>query len=109
MVYDLTRMGERTFEDMCRALAVHVLGPDVQAFGDGPDGGREASFEGRLRYPDPAVDRPWNGFGVLQCETRCVGPPTIRLQRLSTTMILVAGLDLLSMILIGCCRAGPGS
>jgi hypothetical protein len=73
MVYDLTRMGERTFEDMCRALAVHVLGSGVQAFGDGPDGGREASFEGLLRHPEPAVDGPWNGFGVLQAKYRRSG------------------------------------
>lgn len=73
MVYVLTRMGERLFDDMCRALAVHVLGPGIQAFGDGPDGGREASFEGRLRYPGPAIDGAWDGFGVLQVKYRRVG------------------------------------
>jgi hypothetical protein len=73
MLYDLTRMGQRLFEDMCRALAVHVLGPGIQAFGDGPDGGREASFEGRLHYPEPAVDEQWNGFGVLQVKYRRAG------------------------------------
>src|SRR6266498_3440882 len=72
MVYDLTRMGERPFEDLCRALAVHVLGPGIQAFGDGPDGGREAAFEGRLRYSTSATG-PWEGYGILQAKYRRVG------------------------------------
>jgi len=38
VVYDLTRIGERDFEALCRALAVRVLGDNVQVFGDGPDG-----------------------------------------------------------------------
>src|SRR6266545_1895432 len=70
MVYDLTRIGERRFEDLCRALAVHVLGPGIQAFGDGPDGGREASFEGLVGYPTAAG--PWDGYGVLQVKYRRV-------------------------------------
>jgi hypothetical protein len=71
MVHDLTRMGERVFEDLCRALAVHVLGPGIQAFGDGRDGGREASFEGRLHYPTATADG-WDGYGVLQAKYRRV-------------------------------------
>ncbi|MFF0371269.1 hypothetical protein [Micromonospora sp. NPDC005087] len=72
MMHDLSRLGERPFEDLCRALAVHVLGAGIQAFGDGPDGGREATFEGPLAYA--RVDGPWNGYGVLQAKYRRVGP-----------------------------------
>ncbi|MEU8284117.1 hypothetical protein AB0C01_07240 [Micromonospora sp. NPDC048905] len=65
---DLSRLGERLFEDLCRALAVHVLGAGIQAFGDGPDGGREATFDGPLTYPGPV--QPWNGHVVLQAKYR---------------------------------------
>ena len=51
---------------MCQALATYVLGPGIEAFGSGPDGGREASFRGRVPYPSSAD--PWNGFGILQAK-----------------------------------------
>ncbi|KOX06665.1 hypothetical protein ADK66_22355 [Micromonospora sp. NRRL B-16802] len=65
MAYDLSRLDERRFEELCRALAVHVLGPAIQAFGAGPDGGREATFDGRVSYR-----ADWNGYGVLQAKCR---------------------------------------
>jgi hypothetical protein len=38
-------------------------------FGDGPDGGREATFEGLMHYPDPVGPfGHWNGYGVLQAK-----------------------------------------
>jgi hypothetical protein len=63
---DLTGLGPRGFERLCQALAAYVLGPGIDAFGSGPDGGREASFRGRVPYPSSAD--PWNGFGVLQAK-----------------------------------------
>ncbi|GIJ29814.1 hypothetical protein Vqi01_49760 [Micromonospora qiuiae] len=45
-----------------------MLGAGIQAFGDGPDGGREATFDGPLTYPGPA--QPWSGHGVLQAKYR---------------------------------------
>ena len=66
MSEDLTRLGPDAFEQLVLALAVHVLGPGITAFGDGPDGGREASFSGRQQYPNTAD--PWDGYGVLQAK-----------------------------------------
>ncbi|MET7368409.1 hypothetical protein ABZS61_21630 [Streptomyces sp. NPDC005566] len=66
MDYDLTRLGTREFEHLTQALAAQILGPAVQTFGDGPDGGREAEFRGEMRYPIPHPDGPWSGHGVLQ-------------------------------------------
>ena len=66
MADDLTGLGARGFERMCQALASYALGPGIQVFGDGPDGGREASFDGRLRYP--TAEEPWDGYGVLQAK-----------------------------------------
>ncbi len=64
--YDLTRLGDREFEHLSQALALQVLGPGVSVYGDGPDGGREATFKGRMRFPEPG--EPWNGYGVVQAK-----------------------------------------
>ena len=66
--YDLSRLNTRSFEQMIQALAVQVLGSDVVIFGDGPDGGREATFDGPIEYPSP--DNGWNGYGVVQAKYR---------------------------------------
>lgn len=80
MDYDLTRLGTREFEHLAQALATQVLGTGVEVFGDGPDGGREAAFRGRLRYPEPAPEGPWDGYGILQAKFRArplgTGPDT---------------------------------
>jgi len=72
MAYDLTQLGERSFEDLMRALAVRTLGPSVRAFGDGPDGGREAVFDGRVNYVTSSSG-PWVGYGVMQAKYRRSG------------------------------------
>ena len=72
VVYDWSRLGERPFENLCRALAVHVLGPGLQAFGDGPDGGREASFDGPVPFSTSRAGA-WDGYGVLQAKYRRIG------------------------------------
>jgi hypothetical protein len=66
--YDLTRLGDREFEHLSQALALQALGPGVSVFGDGPDGGREATFDGRVRFPEPG--EPWDGYGVVQAKYR---------------------------------------
>jgi hypothetical protein len=63
---DLAGLGPVGFERLCQALAVYVLGPGIEVFGAGPDGGREASFSGLVQYPASAD--PWNGYGVLQAK-----------------------------------------
>lgn len=70
MAYDLTRIGDKEFEALCRALAVRVLGAGVQAFGDGPDGGRELMWDGAIAYPGSDRTRHWSGYGVLQAKYR---------------------------------------
>ncbi|WP_329074972.1 hypothetical protein [Streptomyces niveus] len=70
MDYDLTRLGSREFEHLTQALTVKVIGNGVSIFGDGRDGGREAVFHGRIRFPDPSPDGPWDGYGVLQSKFR---------------------------------------
>lgn len=71
VMHDLSRLGERAFEDLCRALSAAVLEVGVQAYGDGPDGGREATFKGPSS--DVGPNGPWSGYGVLQAKYRRVG------------------------------------
>jgi len=71
--YDLTRLGSRAFEQLVVALARKELGPGVQVFGDGPDGGREATFEGTINWSatsQDVADSPdvWSGYTVLQAK-----------------------------------------
>jgi hypothetical protein len=63
--YDLNRLGHDGFEKMCQALTVHVLGHGTKIHvGPGPDGGRDAWFDGKTeRFPD--LDTPWDGYIVM--------------------------------------------
>ena len=69
MDYALTNLGDREFEHLSQALALSVLGPGVGVFGDGPDGGREAAWNGAVNFPHPGAET-WDGPGVLQAKFR---------------------------------------
>ena len=45
---------------------MNVLGNGILVFGDGPDGGREATFEGNLDFP--SGKDPWSGYVVMQAK-----------------------------------------
>ena len=47
-------IGAEQFEKLCQALARQLLGPAVRAVRPGPDGGRDAEFEGPVHYPGAA-------------------------------------------------------
>lgn len=66
--YDLSRLSSRSFEQLLQALAIKVLGPGLGIFGDGPDGGREATFHGKVPYP--YIENSWDGYGVVQAKFR---------------------------------------
>ncbi len=57
------------FEQCIRAVALEIIGPGVTAFGNGPDGGREATFRGIIPFPFPPHD-VWNGYGVIQAKCK---------------------------------------
>ncbi|MGZ4978783.1 MAG: NACHT domain-containing protein [Methylobacter sp.] len=56
-----------SFEQFIRALSLKVIGPGVTVFGNGPDGGREATFQGKINFPFPP-STTWEGYGVLQAK-----------------------------------------
>ena len=64
--YDLSGLSSRSFEQLVQAIALKVIGPVVSIYGDGPDGGREATFDGKTFYPSP--QNSWKGYGVIQAK-----------------------------------------
>jgi hypothetical protein len=58
-----------SFEQFARAVALCVFGPGVTTFGNGPDGGREATFRGKVKYPFPESTE-WSGYGVIQAKCK---------------------------------------
>lgn len=63
---DLNGLNPRSFEQLVQALSAKILGPGVAVFGDGPDGGREAAFQGQVPYPSSS--EKWSGYIVLQAK-----------------------------------------
>lgn len=68
--YDLDRLGSREFEHMVQALAMAELGNGLSQFGDGRDGGREATFDGPVNFPVGRAEQLWDGYGVVQAKHR---------------------------------------
>ncbi|MFE2561931.1 hypothetical protein ACFXGT_39195 [Streptomyces sp. NPDC059352] len=68
MDHNLSGLSTREFEHVSQALAQEILGSGVSVFGDGKDGGREATFEGRVPYPSEL--EAWDGYGVVQAKFR---------------------------------------
>ena len=68
--YPLEELGPRAFEQLTVALAMAVLGPGVEAFGAGPDGGREATYTGPVNWSATTDmgDDSWNGYVVVQAK-----------------------------------------
>ena len=62
--YNLSSLDPRRFEQMVQALCLTAIGSDVRVFGDGRDGGRDATFQGRRKLR--GTDVVWNGKGVIQ-------------------------------------------
>jgi hypothetical protein len=69
--YDLNRLGDFEFERLCQSLLKEIIGSGTITFGDGPDGGREATFSGAAPYPS-RVDR-WEGEWIFQVKFHDVG------------------------------------
>ena len=61
--YELTRLGSAEFEHLSQALGIAVLGPAVSVFGAGPDGGREATWNGRVDPAPVPASECWDGAG----------------------------------------------
>jgi hypothetical protein len=66
--YNLNGLNNRSFEHIVQSIAKSEIANGVMPFGDGPDGGREATFKGKMNYP--SVTGPWDGYLVIQSKFR---------------------------------------
>ena len=66
MDYNLAGLSTRSFEQLIQAIAAKIIGPGLIVFGDGPDGGREATFEGTIPFPNEKTE--WHGYCVIQAK-----------------------------------------
>ncbi len=57
-----------------------VLGSNLIGFGDGPDGGREAIFDGEVNYRAKG-SKNWTGYGVIQAKYKTTTEGTARDQK----------------------------
>lgn len=64
--YSFSRFNPRDFEHFIQSLTREILGNGTIVFGDGPDGGREATFNGTC--PFPSVIDNWSGYWVIQAK-----------------------------------------
>lgn len=68
MTVQFNNFSPHAFERLAQALCVKSFGPGTVVFGSGPDGAREATFDGEIPFPS-AVDR-WRGYIVVQAKCR---------------------------------------
>lgn len=64
--YELNRLGDVEFENLLQALIKEIIGDGTITFGAGPDGGREATFEGAAPYPSSV--NQWSGTWIFQAK-----------------------------------------
>lgn len=65
---DFRGLTSRSFEQLVQALAVKFIATGVDIFGDGPDGGREATYRGAMNFPGEPAN--WDGYLVIQAKFR---------------------------------------
>ncbi len=63
--YDLDKLGWYEFENLCQILLKHKLGLGVEAWGGTKDLGRDAYYQGDLKYP---TEEMRNGPFLFQCK-----------------------------------------
>src|ERR1700761_8051567 len=63
------------FESLAISLAETVIGAGLEAYGPGPDGGRDATYNGTINWSatSESSDEVWNGYTVIQAK-QCQAP-----------------------------------
>src|SRR5271154_947439 len=64
--HHISALFPRSFEQLTQVIASKIIGPGVVIFGDGPDGGREATYEGPMTFP--STEDNWDGYVVVQAK-----------------------------------------
>jgi uncharacterized membrane protein YheB (UPF0754 family) len=68
--YNLFGLDARTFQQLVQALAAQEVAAGIVVHGDGRDGARDASYQGRMKYP--CTTAPWDGTLIIQAKYRKV-------------------------------------
>lgn len=71
--YALEELGPRAFEQLSVALTRTVAGPGLRVYCAGPDGGREATYDGRISWSKHDDGPAWDGYTVVQAK-QCEHP-----------------------------------
>ena len=66
MDYRFDCLNPKDFENLVQALCKKIIGEGVKVFGAGPDGQREATFNGKANYPSTVEQ--WDGYWVIQAK-----------------------------------------
>lgn len=67
MKYAYEDLSDKQFEDLIVLICQRLLGMSVQGFAEGPDGGRDAKFEGTANAI-PSEAKPWEGKVIVQAK-----------------------------------------
>jgi hypothetical protein len=72
VTYPLESMSPQGFQQLGAAIAVRVIGPGLQAFGPGPDGGRDFTHHGVIVWSGDtdSAGEAWDGYTVFQAKQR---------------------------------------
>lgn len=77
--YNLDALGPQEFERLCQSLVQQIIGPGAKIYGMGKDGAREATFQGKAKYP--SEKEQWDGSWIFQAkfhDTMQLGPVKAR-------------------------------
>lgn len=81
--FHLEELGPRAFEQLGVAMARAVTGPGLKVYGAGRDGGREATYDGKIVWSTDDDGHAWNGYTVVQvkhCEHPSPNDPSANLK-----------------------------
>jgi len=67
ITYPIHNLSENEFEDMVVMICQKILGIGVVNFAAGPDGGRDARFDGKAEK-FPSSSQPWKGKFIVQAK-----------------------------------------
>ena len=66
--FTFENIDDKKFERLVNALGMEHIARGLRIYGSGTDGGREATYEGKMDYPSATA--PWDGYLVVQCKQK---------------------------------------
>jgi hypothetical protein len=66
--FTFENIDSKKFEQLVNALGAEYIARGLRIYGSGTDGGREATYRGKMKYP--SATEPWDGYLVVQCKQK---------------------------------------